>query len=532
MGLLLRIRALALVLGRGAARGGPFLRRAGWVLVGLGLAAYLVFVTSRMGLCAGGSDSSGYVNGARILREGRLVAEQRQLEGVAVPLPDFTYVPLGFVPVAREPGGRGAPPMSPSYPLGLPALFVAPSCGGSLEAGMHVAMTLMLVGSLVVTYRLGRLLGLEPVWALVGVGMLAGCPLFLGLSVQTMSDMPALFWTTLALVLALESRRRRWMAGAAGVAVAIAVFVRPANALVVLPLVWALGLDWRRWLWLGLAGLPGAVLWALMNKVLFGHYIATGYGDVSRLFGWHNVLPTLRNYGETCARILPLGVLAALATTRGGRGADPRATAAAATWVVLVGGFYCFYQHTQEVWWYLRFVLPAFPALIVLAVGGLRQVHGWLAGPGHVWRLGLAGAVVVTLLGWQLARQVRACEEWWVLWWGEGELRYVELCRRLETHAPANAVVFAMQTSGALFSLQPWVVVRRDCMTPELSRELYAAAGRAGRPVFAALFPFELAEGCFGKNLAGRWVKIDAVDDKTLWRLDDPAGAMPTVAVP
>jgi len=27
-------------------------------------------------------------------------------------------------------------------------------------------------------------------------------------------------------------------------------------------------------------------------------------------------------------------------------------------------------------------------------------------------------------------------------------------------------------------------------------------------------------------------VKIDAVDDKTLWRLDDPAGAMPTVAVP
>ncbi len=216
-------------------------------------------------------------------------------------------------------------------------------------------------------------------------------------------------------------------------------------------------------------GLPGAVLWALMNKVLFGHYIATGYGDVSRLFGWHNVLPALRNYGETCARILPLGVLAALATTRGGRVADPRATAAAATWVVLVGGFYCFYQHTQEVWWYLRFVLPAFPALIVLAVGGLRQVHGWLAGPGHVWRLGLAGAVVVTLLGWQLARQVRACEEWWVLWWGEGELRYVELCRRLETHAPANAVVFAMQTSGALFSLQPWVVVRRDCMTPELS---------------------------------------------------------------
>lgn len=527
MGLLSRIRDCAT--GGGAegrsGPGAPLLRRAGWVLVALALAGYLVFVGLEMGLCAAGSDSSGYVNGARILRDGRLGAEQRTLEGVDAKLPGYTYVPLGFVPLATPPGA--VPRMSPAYPLGLSALIVAASGGGSLAVGMYVAMLLMVGGSLVLTYRMCRLVGLGMPWALVGAGMLAGCPLFLGLSFQTMSDVPALFWTTLVLVLALESGERRWLAVLAGVAVAVGVFVRPSNVLVVLPVVWALGRDWRRWLGLGLGGLPGAVLWALMNKVLFGRYVATGYGDVSQLFAWHNVLPVLHNYASTYPRILPLGALVLLTGLARGRRPEGRAMAAAATWVVVLGVFYSFYYYTQEVWWYMRFVLPAFPALIALAVRGLRRLHGWVAGPGGAWRSALAATAVVVLLAAQLAEQIGSAKRWWVFEWGAGERCYVELCRRLEPHAPADAVVFAMQTSGALFYYEPWIVVRRDFMDPKLSGAMYAAATKAGRPVFAVMFPFELADGSFGKYLAGHWTQIDAVGDKTIWRLDDPAGTMP-----
>lgn len=505
-------------------------RRAGRVLVGLLLAGYLLFVFSRMGLCAGGSDSSGYVNGARILRDGRLGTEQRQLEGTTGVLPGYTYVPLGFVPMGTAPGA--VPQMSPTYPLGLPALIVAASAGGSLDVGMYVAMLLMLTGSLVLTYRMCRLVGLAPVWALAGAGMLAWCPLFLGMAFDTMSDIPALFWTTLVLVLALESGERRWMAALAGVAVAIGVFVRPSNVLVVLPVAWALGRDWRRWLWLGLAGLPGAIVWALMNKVLFGRYVATGYGDVSQLFAWHNVLPVFHNYAATFPRILPLAVLVLLTGTARVRSPEGRAVAVAATWTVVLGVFYSFYFHTQEVWWYMRFVLPAFPALIALAVRGLRRVHGWIAGTGPTRRPVLAGAVVAVLLAAQLAEQIGSARRWWVFQWGAGERNYVELCRRLEAHAPRNAVVFAMQASGALFYYEPWIVVRRDYLAPEQSEMIYAAAAKAGRPVFAVMFPFELEDGSFGKNLAGRWTRIEAVGDKSLWRLDDPAGTMPAVVKP
>ena len=36
-------------------------------------------------------------------------------------------------------------------------------------------------------------------------------------------------------------------------------------------------------------------------------------------------------------------------------------------WAALLIGFYAFYFHSGESWWYLRFILPAFPALLLAA---------------------------------------------------------------------------------------------------------------------------------------------------------------------
>jgi hypothetical protein len=496
-------------------------RACGWLAVLAVLVWYLALMAGRMGVYAGGSDSSGYANNARLIMAGRLFAEQRRIDGVTGPLPPYTHVPLGFAP-----SGEGR--MVPTYPLGLSALFVAASFGTSLNTGMTLAMGLMLIGSLFATYALARRSGLGRGWAALCVGILAACPLFQGMSLQAMSDMPALLWTTLALVLGLAARERRWLAGVAGIVVSVAVFVRPSNVLVLVPMLWALGVDWRRWLWLALGGAPGAAVWMLTNHALFGRYVATGYGDVSTLFAWCNVGPTLRNYATTLPQLLPLFFLSAFAVCGTRRGDSARVAAGmAAMWVLILAAFYSFYACTQETWWYLRFVLPAFPALIVLSVCGLRQVCRWVEGTVPGWRTLAACATVALALGIGLKVQLAASAKWSAMEFGICERAYPRLCARVGEMVPPDAVIFCMQTSGALFYSGPWTVVRWDLVDKTTARSLMTVAAKTGRPVYAVLFPFELdEEHCFRRGLAGRWSKVATVDDNSIWLLEDAAGDM------
>jgi len=496
-------------------------RTCGWLAVFAGLVWYLALMAGRMGVCAGGSDSSGYANNARLLMEGRLFAEQRRIDGAPESLPSYTYVPLGFAP-----SGEGR--MTPTYPLGLSALFVAASLGTSLNTGMTVAMGLMLLGSLAATYALARQSGLGRGWAALCSGSLAACPLFQCMSLQAMSDMPALFWTTLALALGLAGRERRWLVGVAGIAVSVAVFVRPSNILVLVPMLWALGVDWRRWLWLAVGGAPGAAVWMLTNHALFGRYVATGYGDVSMLFAWCHVGPTLRNYATTLPQLLPLFFLSAFAVSGTRRGDCARAAAVmAATWVLVLAAFYSFYACTQETWWYLRFVLPAFPALIVLSVCGLREVCRRVGGMVLGWRTLAARVAVVLALAIGLKVQLAASAKWSAMEFGICERAYPRLCARVGEMVSPDAVIFCMQTSGALFYSGPWTIVRWDLVDKTTARSLMTAAVKTGRPVYAVLFPFELdQEHCFRRGLAGRWSKVATVDDNTIWRLEDAAGDM------
>jgi hypothetical protein len=89
------------------------------LLARLGVAA--VFLTYALVLfhhtvfAVGGADSSGYMNAARLLSEGRATACIRGLDRLGLG-PEFaeSFIPLGFTPGPR-PGT-----MSGSYPPGLP----------------------------------------------------------------------------------------------------------------------------------------------------------------------------------------------------------------------------------------------------------------------------------------------------------------------------------------------------------------------------------------------------------------------------
>ena len=199
---------------------------------------------------AGGSDSSGYMSHARLLGEGRLHVQPRIIPGLPrVSGARLLYVPLGFTPA---PNGDG---LVPTYPVGLPLIVLAlRPLAGWRHAG-DLAMVLHALGGLAAIYALGRVLGLGRIWASIGVAILALSPLYLFMSLQAMSDVPSLLWTTLAVLAALKSRDRPWWALLAGAAMAIDVLPRPTNVLVFAPLAVALGTSPRRWALAG-AGRP------------------------------------------------------------------------------------------------------------------------------------------------------------------------------------------------------------------------------------------------------------------------------------
>ena len=495
--------------GRFSAR--SWLQRWPVLVFAAGLVVYGVFLANFEGAYAGGSDSSGYLECARLLSAGRVRTEFREIPGLpAANLPEYTYVPLGFKPSTP----KGA--MVPTYPIGLPLVIAAIASISGWDLAPHIALWLHAMAGVVLMFMLVRLSGLAPGWALLGAMLLALCPLYLMYAVQMMSDLPATTWAMAAVLTAWLARSRRGWAPVAGVVFGMAVLVRPTNILLIAAVAIALGLDRRRWLAFGLGGLPLAIVQALFNQAAYGHPLASGYGRVDGLFQWDVFSMTLWHYASWLPLLLtPFGLLA-LGLPWVARRA-PRWSALLAVWAISVLGIYAFYYYTHETWWYLRFVLPAFPALwlaALLVAQALTERWG-LAGATAGWRglcAGLAlGLVLAAFLGqWDYRNQPHRT--------GRGERAYLSAIETLRPTLPPGSTIAAMQVSGALFCYSDYTIVRWDQIRPDTFPLIAEACAKTRRPLFALLLPFEEQRAFPEQLLPGTWVKIRTVRDFTLWR--------------
>ncbi len=82
-----------------------------------------------------------------------------------------------------------------------------------------------------------------------------------------------------------------------------------------------------------------------------------------------------------------------------------------------------------------------------------------------------------------------------------------------------------MQTSGALLYYTKFTFIRWDMMSPAEFQRIAGACAAAGRPVYAALFPYEIEDPAwraFPLHLTGHWTQIGAVREVTFWRFDAP----------
>lgn len=481
------------------------------ITVAIAALLYAILLATHMGAWAGGADSSGYLNNARLLREGRVRAAQRTIENLpSSEVSSFAYIPLGFIP-------KGGEEMVPTYPVGLSLLIAAVSPLTGWTAASHVTEWLHALAGVALVFALVRIAGLSANLALWGALIMAASPLYVMMSLQAMSDMPALVWCSAAVLCAWLSRKRDRWAFAAGWCVAIAVLVRPSNLLIVLPVALCLGLSWRRWLWLIFGGAPGAVFQALLNFNLYGSPFASGYGSVGGIFAWENMPPALGSYVRWLPVILTPGIFLVLALPWLFRRGPRLLLAVLGTWAAIFPVFYAFYLHTHEDWWYLRFLMPSFPPAIVIVLLAVRTIFArWADGWSRYATWGLFAAIVGWAAFWGDRKRVLSA--------GRGERIYKDTAVWAGTHLPPNAVLAAMQTSGTLFHYTNHILVRYDQFNPTKFAAIERACAAAGRPIYAVLYPFEVEEVLVSR-LPGRWTQVGAVAYATIWRRDGPEPA-------
>jgi hypothetical protein len=470
------------------------------------LAAYFVILYILVGAAAGGADASGYFNEARLISQRQLHAPTRPLPGMAADAtPPYLYVPLGFKPA---PDGSGR--LVPTYPAGLALMLVPASwVAGWLHAGDLVLLLHSLAG-LALTYLLGRLLGLSKSWALAGAVLLAMSPLYLFMSLWAMSDVPALVWATAAVITALLSRQRPAWALASGVCAGVAFLVRPSNFLIGVPMLIILGTSPRRLLLAMAGGLPAIVAWMGINHAAYGAYLQSGYGAIGSEFHSSLVPGTI----AFSLRWLPVVLSPLVAVAPGILGflrTRTRVAAALAAWMIVYIAFYAPYRWTHEAWWFLRFLLPAAPALLV---SGLIVLQWGFSR----FRDGAAAKVVLALLfiasAWIEVRQIRPLHAWSI---GHGELKYARVVAWLNAHVPRNTVIVAKQFSGALYYYTDYILIRSDQLDASTPLRVMAAARSQKRPVYAVVFPSDMDPL---KGLPGKWVSVGTVDDITIWQSD------------
>jgi hypothetical protein len=398
------------------------------------LAAALALVVFAAGLrwgamVAGGADSYGYVSQAGLWLRGMPVVQQDIARSSPWPLAAETWSPLGYRPSPRQ---RGA--LVPIYAPGLPLLMALfQTIGGYCAAYVVVpgcgALTVW------VTFVLGRRVFDSAAAALLGALFVATSPVFLYQLMNAMSDVPVTAFAALALALAVARRP-----GLSGLAMSVAIAIRPnlAPLAVVVGAYLALS-DWRALAWFAAGVAPSIAGVAWLNSTLYESPLVSGYGTSGDLYAVRFFAANLGQFAASIGLNEPAVVVGAIALAVARPSLAPRTGLLLAGWVVVVLLSYVFYQ-PFDAWWYLRFLLPAWPVVMMFAaaalIAALQRVPNRVA------------ATALVLLPACLAIDVAARRSVFDL--ARGERRYVDVGRFVASHTEPDAVMLSVQHSGSL----------------------------------------------------------------------------------
>ncbi len=406
------------------------------------LLAGVVGVGVRWGtFVAGGSDSFCYAHQAErwaaVLR-GEPLQEPDPL-ALAARWPD---APLAFAPVGHVPSPTVAGAIVPICPAGL-SLVMAPFAIAGGRDAMFLVVPLFGAVLVAATYVAGARFG--PRVGLAAAAITACGPAFLYQLVQPMSDVPAAALWMLAVASATGTSRRGPLV--AGLAAAAAILMRPNLVPLAIPIAVFLLFRPERLsaerlkagVVYGATAALGCLAVALVQNEFYGSPLRSGYGSLDALFGAEHIAPNASRYFSWMSQAhTPAWLIAAAA---------PFALPGALTWLytmMFLVNVACYLPYTVfEEWWYLRFVLPAIPLVLILMVATIdaacRRLSPRAAAPV------LAVMTVVLAVGF-----IRASHDGNVFRLQRLEARFARAGMFVGRRLPANTLVIANWHSGSV----------------------------------------------------------------------------------
>ena len=416
-------------------------RRAVPIVVAVAAVTFLLGM--RYGIhVAGGSDSYGYLSQSRLWLSRDLIVEQPIAAQVPWPDADWTFAPLGYRP-AQQPGA-----IVPSYAAGLPLLM---ALGVLLigACGAYVVVPLTAAGLVWLTYGLGARLRSRSVGVTAAM-LMATSPTLLFMTMNPMSDVPVSTFFVAALAIALSpSRWRDWWTG---VVLSIGILVRPNLVPVGVVYLGLLlvrapaGERLRTVIRFGLGGLPLVVLVAMVNAALYGAPWRSGYGSLEGFYSLGYVLTNVRQYtGWLLSTETPFVLLSLLPIVWLRRADRDRRIAIGSLAVFAAAIWLSYLVYTPfDVWWYLRFLLPAFPVMLALASIGAALLITRVVGAER------AAGVAVVLLVPLMAFRIEQIRERDILGAPVGGVVYLSAAEYVRTRLPDNAIILTIQHSGSI----------------------------------------------------------------------------------
>jgi hypothetical protein len=375
----------------------------------------------------GGSDWYGYYQQSLLLKNGHVALETK--------LPASKYpsiAPLSFYSIDGKVVGQ--------YPPGFPLLMAVAGFAG-LEFYVNPALGVLAVILMFLT--IFALTGNDKWTAGIFALLWAFFPLAIYGSTYVMSDLPATFFILLAFYL---FKTKKLIPSA--LALAFSLAVRPTNVLfcaVFLPLVWKELNTKQRWQygsWFGAA----SALYAIYNWLVYGAPWKTGYLDLSYNLSTTVFSRNLQYYaGESLVQFTPLlALLVLIALWK-----KEKHSFFFAAWFLVFLIFYCFWGSLVDFWWWLRFLLPAFPALFFLAALGFKRILIVIRLHNNIFKHAVSTLLVISVLltGIYFIYRGTHYTELWDK--GKGKLFYI-ISKKIEKEVVPGSLVGCCDFSGPL----------------------------------------------------------------------------------
>jgi hypothetical protein len=182
-----------------------------------------------------------------------------------------------------------------------------------------------------------------------------------------------------------------------------------------------------------------------------------------------------------------------------------------ASWILAFFIFYTFYQFTHETWWYMRFLLPAFPAIIFVIVLVLQELFLKLK---NIEKILLSIFLSCGALVWFFCANL-------VL----GSLQYgksgqscihVEAANWSKDNLPNDSIIFSLELSGVFLHYTNFPIVRYDVAEKGDLEKIKKAVIAKKRPIYWAVEPYEIELLKIANSK--KWQEIKKIGRITIWK--------------